>query len=173
MDSPPSCSSRQPLRNNTAAAAKWHRNTSPDQERKFTTSLATENGRLEVSQLLLRNCANIRANDQWEWAPLHLAARNGHLQVAQLLLRNCADIRATNQREWTPLHLVARNGHLEVAQVLLRNGAEIQTSDQWECTCLFTLLPFMVAWMLPSCYSEMALAYKQLQTICGRPCTRQ
>jgi ankyrin repeat protein len=60
---------------------------SPDRRRPL--HMACFKGQLDCVQELLRLGADIEAQDDSAWTPLHFAARYGHLDVVKLLLNCC------------------------------------------------------------------------------------
>ncbi|KAH8672580.1 hypothetical protein BGZ60DRAFT_373737, partial [Tricladium varicosporioides] len=79
---------------------------SPDPKDSYSRTplhWASQNGHLEVAQLLLNKGADVKAAASNGGAPLHRASLNGHLEVAQLLLDKGADVKAPDSDGWTPL----------------------------------------------------------------------
>ncbi|MGR3914912.1 MAG: ankyrin repeat domain-containing protein [Gammaproteobacteria bacterium] len=83
----------------------------------------------KVAALLLKNGANIEAQDGFGQMPLHLAALANADKVAALLLKNGADIEAKDYLEQTPLHLAARANADKVAALLIENDAAMAPKD--------------------------------------------
>ncbi|KAL8799894.1 MAG: hypothetical protein Q9182_005551 [Xanthomendoza sp. 2 TL-2023] len=104
---------------------------------KTALHLAVEsrNNRVALVRLLLESGADVHAQSDGGWMPLHNAAERGYQDVASLLLDWKADVNATTSSGMTPLHWCARNGHVEVVNLLLRNpGIRIHRKDSFEET---------------------------------------
>ncbi|KAF4521354.1 hypothetical protein B566_EDAN006943 [Ephemera danica] len=63
---------------------------------------ASNRGRLQVAEWLLRAGANVNAQGFDADTPLHDAAVNGHVELVQLLLRHGADQHQKNRRGQSP-----------------------------------------------------------------------
>ena len=90
---------------------------------------ASENGHIEVVQVLLDDGANIEATNDFEYTSLTLASENGHSDVVQLLLNTGANIEAMDDNERTSLILASESGHIEVVHVLIDYGANLEAKD--------------------------------------------
>ena len=90
----------------------------------------SQEGHIGIAQLLLTHGANIRAQYQNGWTPLHLAAQEGHEALAQLLIEHGAVLEAQNEQGFTPLHSAVFSGQFETVKVLLQAGANPMTKDQ-------------------------------------------
>jgi len=89
---------------------------------------------VDVAEILLKNNANIEAQNKYQRTPLHVACQNGHVNVVEMLLKNNANIEAQEEdHQWAPLHISCQNGHVNVVEILLKNNANIeaQDEDQW------------------------------------------
>jgi len=86
---------------------------------------ACENNYLDVVECLIKNGANIHAqNDE----ALRYASENGHLAVVKLLIYNGCDIHANDEYA---LIGASVNGHLEIVEYLISNGADIHAQNDW------------------------------------------
>lgn len=73
---------------------------------------------------LLKNHANIEAQDEQHCTPLHLACKKGSQDCVELILRNGGNIYALDHRQWTPLHYGAYNGHPRAVNYLVKTEAD-------------------------------------------------
>ena len=86
--------------------------------------LASENGYLEIVKLLLKNGANVHAENDYA---LIWASRNGHFEVVKLLLKNGPKVHVKdNSLVWA-----SSEGHFEVVKLLLKNGANVHTENDY------------------------------------------
>jgi Ankyrin repeats (3 copies)/Ankyrin repeats (many copies) len=77
-----------------------------------------------VVQLLLEHGADINAQSQIGWTPLHVASFNGVLEVVRLLLEHGADVEAKDYSGKTALQIAAEEGHDEVVELLREHEAK-------------------------------------------------
>jgi ankyrin repeat protein len=83
----------------------------------------------EVTQLLLKNRAEVNAKNMFGYTPLHWAAQNGHKDIVELLLVKKAEIEAKDSVGRTPLYWAATKGHKDVVELLLANKAEVNAKS--------------------------------------------
>ena len=108
-----------------------------DDRHETPLQVASREGYVAVTQLLLENGADIMAKGSNRPTPLHFASDYGHLEVARLLLKHGAEVNAISyyqppfHRRWgyngqdmTPLTLALKAKHDDVARLLLEHGAE-------------------------------------------------
>jgi ankyrin repeat protein len=86
---------------------------------------AAERGHFEVVQTLVKNGANVEAEeDPYEviWTrPLEAACANGHMEIVNYLLDKNAD---PNADDGAPLNSAAAHGYLDIVHNLLNKGAQ-------------------------------------------------
>ena len=87
-------------------------------------------------EILLRCSADLEAQDENLWTPLHQAANAGHERVVQILLDKGAEVNVKHKQLWTPLHQAANGGYEQVVQMLLDKGAEVSAKTELESTPL-------------------------------------
>ncbi|KAL8833668.1 MAG: hypothetical protein Q9176_007869 [Flavoplaca citrina] len=98
-------------------------------------AVESKSNRRTMVMLLLQNGADVTAQSDGGWTPLHNAAEKGHEDVALLLLEGTADVNATTSSGMTPLHWSARNGHTDLVKLLLRQpGIRVHRKDSFEET---------------------------------------
>jgi ankyrin repeat protein len=94
---------------------------------------------LKVVQKLIEYDADIGAEDDRGYTPLHYASFNvapEDCTVLRLLLENGADVNARTKTRDTPLHFASSQGCLEVVRLLLEYGADIKAEDNRSRTVL-------------------------------------
>jgi ankyrin repeat protein len=96
-------------------------------------------GNLKVVQKLIEYDADISAEDDNGWTPLHNASECANLKdlsVFRLLLEHGADVNTRAKDGRTPLHRASTYGTLEVIRVLLEHGADAKAEDNYGMTAL-------------------------------------
>jgi len=86
---------------------------------------------LESAATAIDDGADVDAQDESGWAPLHWAARNGHEDIVKLLIDKGAtiDIR-TPISDSTPLHWAIYFRHEAIVSLLIDTGADINAQDK-------------------------------------------
>jgi ankyrin repeat protein len=84
---------------------------------------------LDLSTLLLRAGANVKAASRYGVTPLSLACTNGNGGIVELLLKAGADANAPLPGGETPLMTAARTGAPAVVKALLSHGARVDAKD--------------------------------------------
>lgn len=108
--------------------------------------LAARNGRVDIVEFLLKNNADIEAEDERKRRPLHEALRLGNHAV-RLLLQWDANIEARNDELQTPLHVACLRHYpirsqagvkaaREIGQLLLDRAADPHAKDEYGRTVL-------------------------------------
>ena len=107
-------------------------------ERNGDTALhvAVRYGQLDTIKFLLKNGADINAQNMYGGKPIHKALRWGHDSVVQLLAKKGADVSILQQFGDTKLHRAARNGHPEIVKLHIDNGDEINKTNLFGDTAL-------------------------------------
>lgn len=99
-----------------------------DEKGQSLLMLASYNGRLATTQMLLENGAEPdRRNDRGQ-TPLGGVAFKGYADIAEVLIEYGADIHADNGGGMAPVHYAAMFGNFNVVQVLKKHGAELKKS---------------------------------------------
>jgi ankyrin repeat protein len=94
---------------------------------------ASENGHVEVVQVLLEHDVDVNTPDIYGVTALHVASDRGQLIVARMLLGHGADASAKLENGATPLHWAKNEG---VSRVLLEYGADPNALDSKNWTPL-------------------------------------
>jgi uncharacterized protein len=92
--------------------------------------IATFAGNKEITEMLIKNGANVNFQDAYGIAPIHGASRTNQIEVIKLLLDNKADINLpTTTGKETPLHYAARFNNPDVVKLLIEKGAAKDAKD--------------------------------------------
>jgi len=87
--------------------------------------LASENGHVEVANILIQAGGEVNKKDVADRTPLHWASGNGHAEVVKSLIQGGGEV---NKKDWnkeTPLHWASAEGFVEVVNILIKAGAEV------------------------------------------------
>jgi Ankyrin repeats (3 copies)/Ankyrin repeats (many copies) len=98
--------------------------------------IASTYGHEAVVRLLLKQGADVKAEDEGGWTALHCAAESGHEAVVRLLLEQGVDVKAKKENGWTALHGAAVCEHEAVVRLLLEQGADDKAEDKSGWTAL-------------------------------------
>ena len=107
-----------------------------DKKRKTSLYYATNEGKLEIVNVLLDHGADPDAGNRYGWVSLYLAAKKGKLEIVKALLDHGANPNAANEDGRTSLHLAARKGKLDITKTLLDHGADPNLSGMSGSTSL-------------------------------------
>lgn len=84
----------------------------------------------QLLSFLIARGADLNAEDNMGYTPLHLHALRGRVYGASCLLQAGAAVNAISAKNgFTPLHLAILHNHIEVANVLLAYGADYHLLD--------------------------------------------
>ena len=117
-----------------------------DNELSTPLHLASSNGCLKTTQMLLEFGANVHIQDNGGETPLHRslkntgASRDCSPDITRSLLEHGADVDTQDHRHWTALHLASYSGNLNLVQLLLEHGANACVRDNEGETPLHHLL---------------------------------
>src|SRR5258708_22890506 len=92
--------------------------------------VASNQGDVELVQVLLEHGADIEAQDDYGSTPIHLASFFGEVELVQVLLEHGAEIEARDNRRCTPIHLASDCGDVELVQLFLKQGADAEARDE-------------------------------------------
>ncbi|KAJ7506487.1 hypothetical protein B0H11DRAFT_285786 [Mycena galericulata] len=100
---------------------------------KTALHLASEQGHLDVAQLLIEHNTSVDQTDKFGVTALYLASERGHLNVVQLLIEHNASVDQATKDSRTALHLASDRGHLNVVQLLIEHNASVDraTKEGW------------------------------------------
>ncbi|XP_058117166.1 E3 ubiquitin-protein ligase MIB1 [Anopheles ziemanni] len=90
---------------------------------------ASQNGHLEVIQVLLRYQADVEIEDKDGDRAVHHAAFGDEPAVMGLLAKAGADLNARNKRRQTALHIAVNKGHFNVVKTLLELSCHPSLQD--------------------------------------------
>lgn len=107
-----------------------------------TPLICAAEGKYEaIVEYLLINGANVNAEDDFGWKPLHRALVNrGGERVAQMLLTHGADVDARCAYQKTPLHHAIEKSNDSMVSFLLNAGADYEARDIADRTPLITAI---------------------------------
>lgn len=91
--------------------------------------IASNDGFIDIVEILLSKGANPNIADKMGNTPLHLAALFGNLQIVTLLLNHGADINYTNDLG-APIHWAFELHHIHVISHLVAQGAHLHLQDK-------------------------------------------
>ena len=83
-----------------------------------------------ITEVLIKNGADLNARNIYEETLLHLAVYNSHIGFVKLLIANYAELNAKDLRGLTPLHRAAVLGLKEIAALLITEGADVNATDR-------------------------------------------
>ena len=78
----------------------------------------------QVTDLIERG-ADVNANDEFGWTPLHWGALIGHKEAVLVLIDYGAHINGVDKNGWSALQFAAKKGHKEIVEILFADGAEV------------------------------------------------
>lgn len=90
-------------------------------------AFAASKGKTELTELFLKNRADVNAQDDYGNTPLSWASRNGHVKMVKWLLDNGADPNLKNRAGDTPLHLSTSK---QIHELLLARQAEVNAKNE-------------------------------------------
>ena len=79
---------------------------------------------------ILHYRANVHAQDNFKWTPLHFACHGGLKDVVEILLENGANLEATTMNGATPLMRAVESSKPELVQYLIEKGAKVQVENK-------------------------------------------
>jgi len=92
--------------------------------------ISTFGGYKEITEMLIKNGADVNFQDAFGIAPMHGAARTNHQEIVQILIDNKANVNiATPDGKETPLHYAAKYNNPDVVKLLLSKGADKSAKD--------------------------------------------
>jgi serine/threonine-protein phosphatase 6 regulatory ankyrin repeat subunit B len=119
---------------------------SPRDQKGATPMRGLLSGGFDIARALLDLGANVNAEDNRGWTPLHRVLRaegysdEQRFGIAQLLIERGADVNAQDQCYGTPLHLVPYFLQLKLVQMLIDHGANVNAKNNRGQTPLHRVL---------------------------------
>lgn len=88
----------------------------------------------EITELLLKNGADVNAENNKYETPLHLITASiiDGAMITELLIKNGADINAKNNFGYTSLHISCLKNYLEKTKRLIDYGADVNIKDDYQ-----------------------------------------
>jgi len=87
-------------------------------------NIAAFGGKKELSELLIKNGADVNFKDVYGITALHSAARTNHPDIIELLIKNKADVNIKNKSDETPLYYASEFNNPDCVKILLTNNAD-------------------------------------------------
>jgi ankyrin repeat protein len=78
--------------------------------------------------MLLDRGANINAENQYGFTPLHIAVVSKKMEIIELLFKKGAHVNCADRNSITPFHLAIEEGSEEIIKLLLQHGAYVNTA---------------------------------------------
>jgi ankyrin repeat protein len=103
--------------------------------------LASSEGHVEATHILIKHSANLTAQDKDGSTPLHVLSQslNPNADLAWFLVKHGADATAQDKDGSTPLHQASLRGFVELARYLINHGADTTAQDEDGLTPLHRL----------------------------------
>jgi len=95
---------------------------------------------VDAVRFLLGHGADVDAEDNDHFTPLHVISQSGNVKAARLLLEHGARVDARDNNDSTPLHVALQCGDAKVARVLLEHGANTHVQNKEDQTPQYLLL---------------------------------
>jgi len=98
--------------------------------------IASNDGHVELVEMLLNNGANVNAKNSYGVTALHIASREGHTDIVAMLLAAGADVNIKSDFGDTVLLRASNNGNTEIVSMLLEYGADVNAENNYGQTAL-------------------------------------
>ena len=95
----------------------------------YAVSSSNSNKHLKILDKLLQAGAEVNAQNDGGYTPLHIASKHGHLDVVKRLLSAGAQVNAQNDEGKTPLHIASYHGNSDIVKRLISAGAQVNAQD--------------------------------------------
>lgn len=97
---------------------------------------------IAVAECLIKNGADVNAEDENGNTPLHVTAKADNVKIAEVSNKNGADINIPNHYQQTPLYMAVDRSREKMAEYLIKNGADVNVlnaKDRWGTTLLHSV----------------------------------
>ncbi|KAJ6634792.1 Ankyrin-3 [Pseudolycoriella hygida] len=84
---------------------------------------------LNIADILFANNANISAENDSGYTPLHSGAKTGAQDIVRSLIEKGANVNKISKHGYTPLHMTGEFNKVDVAKLLIQNGAELEIKN--------------------------------------------
>ncbi len=78
-----------------------------------------------ITELLIKNGANVNSKQLQDYTPLHSAVHNGKIELVELLIDNGADVNAKTEDGRTPLSIALEKEFKELADLIEKYGGKL------------------------------------------------
>lgn len=107
-----------------------------DENGQTLLMIACQAGNYEIVRELIRQGADVNAEDSDNWTPLINASKQGSEDIVRYLVSNGSSIEHREMGGWTAVMWACYKGHADVVQFLLNEGACSNVYDAYHVSCL-------------------------------------